>query len=40
MQKIIDANETFVKEYVDRKDAVKKFKAENEIYKVELLEVV
>lgn len=37
MQKLIDNNEIFKKEYILRKDAIEKFKKEDEIYKVELL---
>ncbi|HPO50940.1 MAG TPA: threonine--tRNA ligase, partial [Spirochaetota bacterium] len=38
MQKIIDSDVLFVKSEININDAIKKFKNENEIYKVELLE--
>lgn len=38
MQSIVDADLPFIKVYVDRDKAIDKFKNENEIYKVELLE--
>ena len=37
MQKIIDADEPFVRHSISKQDALKKFSAENEIYKVELM---
>ncbi len=40
MQKIIDENHPFKKEFVPRVEAIKKFKKDTEIYKVELLEEI
>ncbi len=37
MQKIIDEDQKFVKTYVKKEEAVKKFSSENETYKVELI---
>lgn len=40
MQNLINENILFIKSYLKREDAIKKFKSENEIYKIELLEEI
>ena len=40
MQKIIDADIPFVKTFINRKEAIEKFKKDGELYKVELIEEI